>query len=164
MVWTGWDFAAGTDNSNFVSTIKRCRWRRMPDGSSITGPAYEYIVMGNGTTKTYTLNYAAASAEQTKATLTWRHHLDDVPQAVAATGWAYTDATNSAIKLLPDTSAFAANDIYEFSYTAKDPTVNGVGFAAVRDINSFLRYAAADDVPAPPTLSPATSTASTRSS
>ncbi len=40
---------------------------------------------------------------------------------------------------------FVANDIYEFTYTAKDPTVNGVGFAAVRDWNAFLRYATADD-------------------
>jgi hypothetical protein len=38
------------------------------------------------------------------------------------------------------------NDIYEFSYTAKNPTVNGVGFAAVRDWNAWLRYATKDDV------------------
>ena len=37
------------------------------------------------------------------------------------------------------------NDIYEFSYTAKDPTVNGIGFAAVRDFNAFLRYEKADE-------------------
>ena len=30
-------------------------------------------------------------------------------------------------------------------YTAKDPTVNGIGFAAVRDFNAFLRYATKDD-------------------
>ena len=142
MVWSGWDFAAGTDNSNFNTTIT-LPVAKNADGTSITGPAYEYIVLGTGVTS-YTLNYAAASADQTKATLTWRKHLDDVPQPVAATGWAYTDATNSAIKLT--TGAFNANDIYEFSYTAKDPTVNGVGFAAVRDFNSFLRNAQKDDV------------------
>ena len=41
----------------------------------------------------------------------------------------------------PRERTFRPNDIYEFSYTAKDPTVNGIGFAAVRDFNSFLRYA-----------------------
>jgi len=40
---------------------------------------------------------------------------------------------------------FVANDIYEFSYTAKDPTVNGIGFAAVRDWNAWLRYETKDD-------------------
>ena len=43
-----------------------------PDGSTITGPAYEYIVMGNATTQTYTLNYKAATLDKTKATLTNR--------------------------------------------------------------------------------------------
>jgi len=38
-----------------------------------------------------------------------------------------------------------ANDIYEFTYTAKDPTVNGIGFAAIRDWNAWLRYETKDD-------------------
>jgi hypothetical protein len=53
------------------------------------------------------------------------------------------DTTRTAIKLT--TGNFIANDIYEFSYTAKDPKVAGVGFAAVRDFNSFLKYNATDD-------------------
>ncbi len=75
--------------------------------------------------------------------LTHRVHLNDPPQAVDPGGWDYTDASNTAIKLT--TGNFIANDIYEFSYIAKDPTVNGLGFAAIRDFNSFLRYAQKDD-------------------
>jgi hypothetical protein len=142
MVWSGWDAAAGTDNSGFVSTIT-LPVAKNADGTSITGPAYEYIVMGNGTTLTYTLTYPASALDKTTAKLTTRKHLDDVPTAIDATGWEYADA--STIRLLPAGTAFKANDIYEFSYTAKDPTVNGIGFAAVRDFNSFLRYAAKDD-------------------
>ena len=74
-------------------------------------------------------------------------HLNDPPVDVPASGWAYTDLTGTAIRLT--TGNFVANDIYEFSYIAKDPTVNGLGFAAVRDFNSFLRYAAADDFGTP---------------
>jgi len=77
------------------------------------------------------------------AVLTHRVHLDDVPQVVASSGWAYTDATNTAIKLT--TGNFVNNDIYEFSYTAKNPTVNGLGFAAIRDFNAFLRHERRDD-------------------
>ncbi len=139
MVWSGWDFGAGTDNSNFDLTIA-LPIAKNPDGSSITGPAYEYIVSPGAS---YTLNYPAATLDQTKATLTHRVHLDDVPQVVPASGWEFTN-TGSAIRLLPGGTSFVANDIYEFSYTAKDPTVNGIGFAAVRDFNSFLRYAKAD--------------------
>jgi len=36
-----------------------------------------------------------------------------------------------------------------FRTSAKNPTVNGLGFAAIRDFNSFLRYAMADDFSTP---------------
>jgi Alpha/beta hydrolase domain len=139
MVWSGWDFGAGVDNSNFNTTIT-LPIAKNPDGSSITGPAYEYIVSPGAS---YALNYPAATIDQAKAVLTHRVHLDDVPQSIPATGWEYTNNGN-AIRLLPAGTSFVPNDIYEFSYTAKDPTVNGIGFAAVRDFNSFLRYAKAD--------------------
>ena len=61
-----------------------------------------------------------------------------------ASGWAY-NADGTAIHLLPQGTRFVQGDIYEFSYTAKDPTVNGLGFAAVRDFNAFLRYEKADE-------------------
>ena len=35
--------------------------------------------------------------------------------------------------------------LYELVFTAKDPLVLGIGFAATRDLNSFLRYAEKDD-------------------
>ena len=119
----------------------------------ITGPGYEYIVSPGAS---YTLAYPPASADQSKATLTHRVHLDDAPQVVPASGWAYANATsaadgsvipNGAIKL--SAGSFVANDIYEFSYTAKNPTVNGLGFAAIRDFNSFLRFASHDDFGTP---------------
>ena len=143
-MFTGWDFAAGTDNSGFISTIT-VPVAKNPDGTSITGPAYEYIVSPGAS---YALNYAAATTDQTKATLTHRVRLDDAPQAVPATGWAYNTA-GTAINLLPAGTSFTANDVYEFTYTAKDPKVNGIGFAAIRDFNSFMRYGAADDVGTP---------------
>ena len=143
-MWTGWDFAAGTNNANFNSTIT-LPIAKNPDGSSITGPAYEYIVSPGAS---YALNYPAATLDQTRATLTHRVHLDDVPQVVPTTGWTY-NAGGTAISLLPAGTSFVANDVYEFTYTAKDPTINGVGFAAIRDFNSFIRYGVADDVGTP---------------
>ena len=92
----------------------------------------------------YELTYPAATLDRSKATLTHRVHLNDVPQIVPASGWQYT-AEGTAIELLPAGTRFVANDIYEFSYTAKDPTINGVGFAAVRDWNAWLRYETKDD-------------------
>ncbi len=96
----------------------------------------------------YALAYPAATRDPSAAVLTHRVHLDDKPEIVPAAGWAYNDM-GTAIHLLPEGTAFTANDIYEFRYTAKDPTVNGIGMAAVRDWNAFLRYAKADDVGTP---------------
>jgi hypothetical protein len=142
MVWSGWDYAAGTNNANFLSTIE-LPVAKNPDGSTITGPAYEYIVNGNATTTSYELNYPTATVATINGRLTRRGHIDDAPTVIPATGWEYVDATH--IRLLPAGTAFTAHDIYEFAYTAKDPTVNGLGFAAVRDWNSFLKYAQKDD-------------------
>ncbi len=144
MVWSGWDYSAGTNNKNFNTTIT-LPVAKNPDGSPITGPAYEYIVTRG---KSYTLSYPAATMDKGKATLTHRAKLDDLPEVVPGSGWTY-DADGTAISLLPAGTPFKANDIYEFSYTAKDPTVNGIGFAAVRDFNAFLRYEKADTAGTP---------------
>ena len=101
MVWSGWDFGAGTDNSNFNLTIT-LPIAKNRDGSSITGPAYEYIVSPGAS---YELNYAPATLDQTKATLTHRVHLDDAPQIVPASGWEYTNHGN-AIRLAAGRDSF----------------------------------------------------------
>ena len=141
MVFSGWenDLAALTSNT----ATAHFPVLKNPDGTAITGPAYEYIVTGGSS---FELSYPAASQSQDGATLTHRVHLNDPPVTVPPSGWAYgVDATGNATTIHLTTGNFVANDIYEFSYIAKDPTPNGLGFAAVRDFNSFIRYAAADD-------------------
>jgi len=147
MVWSGWDKSAGSNGANFNMRIggpggpgTPLAIAKNPDGSTITGPAFEYIVSSG--TGAFTLNYPAATLDKTQATLTHRVHLDDVPQVVPAAGWTY-NATGTSINLVPP--GWVANDIYEFSYTAKEPSVNGLGFAAVRDWNAWLRYETHDD-------------------
>jgi hypothetical protein len=142
-VWSGWENNLGLLTS--LTATATLPVATNPDGSTITGPGYEYIVTPP---PTYTLAYPAASGDQSAAVLTHRIHLDDTPQVVPASGWAYTTAPNTAVPntaIKLTTGSFVANDIYEFKYLAKNPTVNGLGFAAIRDFNSFLRYATADD-------------------
>ena len=144
LVWSGWEPLVplanlGTSLTAAVAlpVAKVPATVANPTGT-ITGPAYEYIVTG-GTTNTpsFTLSYPAFNtADKTTAKLTHRVHLDDAPVAVPAANWNY-NGTGTVITL---TGGFVPNDIYEFSYTAKDPTVAGLGFAAVRDWNSWLKY------------------------
>ena len=138
--FSGWDSSAGTDTTDFNTTIT-VPVARNPDGSPITGPSYEYIVSPGAS---YELTYPAATLDKSKAILTHRVHLNDIPEKVPASGWQY-NSDGTEIALLPAGTPFVKNDIYEFSYTAKDPTINGVGFAAVRDWNSWLRYETTDD-------------------
>jgi hypothetical protein len=134
MAWNGWDPSAPSGNNNLTITLPVAKNK---DGSSITGPSYEYIVFDNATTTSYTLAYNAATLDKSKATLTVRDHLTDTPTVVPATGWEY--ASNNSIRLLPAGTAFKQSAIYEFTYTAVDPVVAGIGFAATRDFLSWLR-------------------------
>ena len=137
--WSGWEDLDSLDNPAFNATAS-IPIAKNRDGSSITGPSYEYIV---SSAASVTLSYPAATLDKTQATLTHRVHLNDAPQIIPASGWNY-NADGTAINLT--SGSFIANDIYEFAYTAKDPKVNGLGFAAVRDWMEFLRYKTRDDL------------------
>jgi hypothetical protein len=145
-VWSGWENNLGVLTG--LTATATLPTARNPDSSAITGPGYEYIVTGGNS---FGLSYAAADpSDKASAKLTHRIHLDDMPQPVDASLWDYntTGAPGTSIHLKNASGAtvnFVNNDIYEFSYTAKDPTVNGLGLAAIRDFNSFLRNAKADD-------------------
>ena len=140
LVWSGWEPLVPLANLGTDLTASAALpIAKNQDGSTITGPAYEYIVTSGNS---FELSYPAAdTADKITAVLTHRVHLDDVPQVVPAANWNY-NSDGTAITL---TGGFIANDVYEFSYTAKDPFVAGLGFAAVRDWVSWLRYEAQDD-------------------
>ena len=112
--------------------------------------------MGNGTTQ----QYDAELPRPRRSTRPGDAHArqaasNDKPTVVPACGWEYARRARTSSCCRPGT-AFKPDDIYEFSYTAKDPTVNGIGMAAVRDFNAWLRYATKDDCRQRRTRSPAT--------
>ena len=134
MVWAAWEASAPRAGSSMGVSAPVAK---NPDGSSITGPSYEYIVFDNATSTSYTTAYSTDITDTTKATLTVRDHLADTPVNLAASAWTWTGA--NTIALLPAGTAFRQSAIYELSYTARDPVVGGIGFAAIRDFISWLR-------------------------
>jgi hypothetical protein len=90
------------------------------------------------------LTYPAATLDKSGARLTERFRYEDQPMALPASGWDYGNASATAIKLA-DGRAFEQGALYEFTYQAKNPVVAGMGFAAIRDLASFVRNAKADD-------------------
>ena len=108
-------------------------------GPSITGPVIERLI----NTSNLTLNTAqyVALAYQRPATLdTTQATLRRNGQIVPPADWAFDGPTKITIKGGAD-----PNSEYIIQYTAKDPLLLGVGFAATRDLISFLRYAEKDD-------------------
>lgn len=140
IVWNGWDPSVNPANNNLTISVPIAK---NANGSPLMGPSYEYIVYDNATSMSHALAYPAATLNKAQATLTVREHLQDSPKLIPADGWEYV--TERSIRLLPAGTPFKQSSIYEFSYTARDPVVAGIGFAATRDFVSFLRYATADD-------------------
>ncbi len=140
IAWNGWDPSAAAGGDRLTITVPVATY---PGGVTITGPSYEYIVFDNATTLSYSLTYAAATTDKSQARLTVKQHLTDPAVVIDASGWDYTTPAGTAIKLT--SGAFQQSAIYEFSFTAKNPIVAGLGLAATRDFVSFLKNAAADD-------------------
>ena len=133
------------------------------DGSSITGTVLGRIVNRSGTdsqpllVQSSPLPYKPATLDTTQATLT-THTAETVDGkvTVGATipsgdwAWGKCDATHP-FPGTPDPTQICVRNgfdlklLYQVVFTAKDPYVLGVGFAAFRDLASFLRNAGADD-------------------
>jgi hypothetical protein len=146
LVASGWDVPAPADKL-FTINVPLAK---NPDGSSITGLATEEFVIDKGQTPARRpLNYPAASPDKSNASLTVRKNYADTPIPVPASDWDYVDAKLNAVKLTSGNfggpGSFGPTALYEFTYMARDPSVLGLGFAAIRDLATFLRTAKVDD-------------------
>jgi hypothetical protein len=135
-----------------------------PDGSTITGPVLGRIINRAGLgaqpliVQTNPVPYMPASLDTSKATLVSRDHesMEGVVTGetpIAAADWKFCgggtyDAPLPLTKLPVQVclkGGFNAAKLYQVVYTAKDPYVLGIGFAAWRDVASFFKYADKDD-------------------
>jgi hypothetical protein len=142
MAWSGWE---GDVTTGVKIALPIARHR---DGREIRGRVRsEYILGSPASTQDVTAPpvYEATSTDNVKATLTRRVHQNDARELIPNSQWAFADCTSVAFPGVPDTTkvclqgGFDTNHIYELVYTAKNPTVAGLGFAATRDFISFLR-------------------------
>ena len=149
IVWSGWQSdlpqsgRGGPMGTSFPVA-------KNTDGTSITGMSREEFVLDNTTDPvTLTLTYPAATRDASQVTfnvraswvtaagMTW----DSPSQPIDPSSWQYVDDTHV---LLHRPSGVDAGAIYSFVYPSKDPVVAGIGFAAVRDLVTFLRHDAVD--------------------
>ena len=132
-----------------------------PDGSQITGPVYGSVLNTSGSTAqlviyTNPVPYRPATLDTTKATL-WSvtHQTIDGQETgrvdIPSDQWAWADCRTTPFPGTPDPTrlclknGFDSSLLYQIVFTARDPLVVGIGFAATRDAVSFLRDAGTDD-------------------
>jgi hypothetical protein len=101
------------------------------------------------------LTYETAHTDKSQATLTVREKSYSPRTPVPSTDWEFAvcakDKQTGKLEVKPSSrdlcvpAGFRPGHIYEFIYPAKNPLVLGLGFAVVRDLVSFLRYANKDE-------------------
>jgi Alpha/beta hydrolase domain len=130
-------------------------------GGDITGQVYaQYIA--NNPQPTLPLSfgnfgffshssYETVTRDTTQVRLTRRPNNSAAPQAIPSTDFAFATncnnvaATASTTNICLKAPGFSPDQIYELTYTAKNPLVLGLGFAATRDMMEFFKHADADD-------------------
>ncbi len=133
------------------------------DGTPLTGPVIErFINVHAGST--VSLDTAAYTAlryqhpltlDTSKASLMKRATRGGGSEPVKSVDWAFADCSAKPFPGTPDQTKICARDgfdpaaEYTLVFTAKDPLVLGIGYAATRDLIAFLRYSGKDDSGAP---------------
>ena len=174
VVWSGWqgDIAQSGNPASVMNDPIGTHFpvATHKDGTPITGLSREEFIpdYAGGPPTQFRLSYPPANSGDTSevtftARQSWLTDYGDVPPgdqtytapSVPVTDWHYVDNGDGTWSVAftppaavpgPGGSSVApdAGTIYSFVYRARDPRVNGIGFAAVRDLISFLRYEDAD--------------------
>ncbi len=108
---------------------------RAPVAKGLTGRSREQWIMGGAEpTARVSLSWPAAKAADAKIYL--RERPDSEPTTPNGLSFKFID--DQTIEVVRQSGA-KAGETYDLVYTARDPGLYGMGFAAVRDIASFLK-------------------------
>lgn len=164
VVWSGWQpgFPLSLNSATVAKDLLGVRYPVATDlGKPITAMSREEFIpdYNEGPANRIPLSYPPADpADRASVTFTarqsWFEHYGSAhpgrlvytAPSVPVTAWHYEGDqvvfTPPASVPGPDGTSVPADagTIYSFVYRAKDPTVNGIAFAAIRDLVSYLRH------------------------
>ncbi len=157
IVWSGWQGDVLPGNGRLLA---RFPVATNPDGSAIRKRIRTEFVLDE---PLFTLPvswdrgpgvkpYPAVESAMASATLSRRATADAEPQAIARDQWSFERCPDGKAKTASAVdvcyaAGFSTDFVYDLVYEAKDPAVMGLGFAATRDLMSFLRYDSTDGNP-----------------
>jgi hypothetical protein len=167
--------APGPNNDYVVVPVAK-----NPDGSPITGRVMARIMNASGKQSrpmivhSNPMPYRPVSLDTKEASLV-THASETIDgnigttAEIAPTDWAFAKCSiDNPFPGTPDPTqiclknGFDPSLLYQVTFTAKDPTVLGIGFAAFRDVGSFFRNATQDDAGTPNPIAGSVSWAITR--
>jgi hypothetical protein len=132
VVWTGWQGDIPGSETTLVGEFPIAT----DDGEPIVDLVRAEFVDRGTQTWTGTLPYPAATLDRAATGLSVREREQDPRRPIES--WRYLD--DRQIEVTPPGEPYSSGAIFEFIYPAKDPIVLGIGFAATRDVNSYLRF------------------------
>ena len=135
LVWSGWQGDLKSAPDTLALSV--------PTLTGVTGRITAEFVFNNGTTPAVA-SLAWPAADLDTATLVVRARWNDPAASPADMSLRFVDPSHVEIKR---PAGFDAGALYQLDYLARDPKVLGLGFAATRDIVSFLRRDASSDNP-----------------
>ncbi len=136
LVWVGWEFDVPPPNPE---RLKLYAPIAMKGGEHIEGlvrsewtgdERVDTISLGDRTQIGYPVSNPSDRANQ----LLVRDHPQDDRRTIPRADWSFKDDRHVTLK-----GGFDPGKIYEVIYKAKDPVVEGLGFAAIRDTVSYLK-------------------------
>ena len=147
LLWVGWQFNVPLRNDPVRAYLPVAR---EADGSPIEGlvrsdfvsaeMTFEFEIPGRGQT-----GYPVANPDDTANVLTVRDTVTGARRVIPGAEWEFAPDGKS-VRMA---SGFEPMKIYEVVYRSQDPPVAGLGFAAVRDAISMLKYGSAPELSIP---------------
>ncbi len=134
MVWSGWQPEAGRANNGMSIRVPVATQGALPIVRRIR---YEFIAGTRGPEAVPRIRLPYPVANMDTARLTVRSRSADAPTPLRPDEFGWVDS--STIQLLPFGTVPTPRRIYELTYEATRPAVDGIGFAATRDLVSHLR-------------------------
>ncbi|MDH3228512.1 MAG: alpha/beta hydrolase domain-containing protein, partial [Alphaproteobacteria bacterium] len=162
--WQG-DNSGGTAHDNPGREFVKVPIATYPDGSPVTGKVMGRILNPEGPASSQMfvhsnpVPYKPVTLDTTQATLTVIESeaydgTTGPSQEVKSEDWAWARCNNGVDGDFPGTpdptqicvrGGFKPDRVYQVVFTAQDPYVLGMGFAAFRDVGSFFKHESEDD-------------------
>lgn len=146
IVWSGWAGDVEPGDNRLLIDLPVAT----DSGKPLVGLVWDEWRFDNATTARAKLSFAVASLDQKHARLYVRLKEQEPRQVVPPTEWRFVDRQTIELP-----GKFRQSHIYELVYYATNPKIMGIGYAALRDLISFLRYEAKGSTGKPnPLVSP----------